>query len=218
MITTFRPISKRRLAELRGYVAWSIVLFRGVLFVAVVAAFAWLLRTLHARLGHPLTDSELVWLIPSLALAGALYAVAGRWTGGRGFRAAVRKDLAGGVAAVHAIVALDAVEVEEGEDEGPAYFVLTEDGSTLLFAGQYLGPYRRKGFPWKRFEILEAPASKIFFGLVARGERLAPSAQRPPFTWEEFKQFAQKTREYGVVDVDFDALKKGRLQRPAGGR
>jgi hypothetical protein len=208
MQTTYRPISKRRLGELRGYVAWSTSLFRAALLLAVVGAFGWVLRTVHLRLGHPLGGSELVWLLPSAALAIALYIIAGRWTGGRAFRAAVRQDLAGGVAAVHAVHAVDAVEVEEGEDEGPSYFVLTQDGSTLLFAGQYLAPYKRKGFPWKEFEILEAPRSKIFFGLVPRGERLAPSARRPPFTWEEFKTFARGKREYAVLDVDFDALKK----------
>ena len=201
MQTTHRPISKRRLAELRGYVAWSTTFFRGALFVAVVALFGWALRRL--------TDTELVWIAPTAALAIALYIIAGRWTGGRAFRAKVREDVKGGVAAVHAVRAVDAVEVEEGEDEGPAYFVLTDDGTTLLFAGQYLGPYQRKGFPWKEFEILEAPRSKIFFGLVPRGERLAPSARRPPFSWEEFKTFAQGKREYAVLAVDFQALKKG---------
>lgn len=208
MQTTYRPISKRRLAELRGYVAWSTSLFRAVLLVAVVGLFGWTVRTAHLRLGKPLADSELVWLLPSLALAAALYFVAGRWTGGRAFRAGVRQDVAGGVAAVHVVRAIDAVEVDEGEDEGPAYFVLTDDGTTLLFAGQYLAPYRRKGFPWKEFEILEAPRSKIFFGLVPRGERLAPSVRRPPFSWEEFKEFARGKREYAVLDVDFDAVKK----------
>jgi hypothetical protein len=208
MQTSYRPISKRRLAELRGYVAWSTSLFRAALLFAVVGLFAWVLRTAHVRLGRPLADSELVWLVPAAALAIALYWIAGRWTGGRAFRAAVRQDAAGGVAAVHTVRAVDAVEVEEGEDEGPAYFVLTEDGKTLLFAGQYLAPYRRKGFPWKEFEILEAPRSKIFFGLMPRGERLAPSVRRPPFTWEEFKAFARDKREYGFVDVDFSVLKE----------
>lgn len=204
MNTTFRPISKRRLAELRGYVAWSTWFFRALLFLAIIAAFAWLLRRI--------SDSVLVWLLPSLALAAAIYWVSGRWTGGRAFRAAVRKDLAGGVAAAHQVVALDAIEVEEGEDEGPAYFILADDGATLLFAGQYLDAWKRKGFPWKSFEVLEAPASKVFFGLVPGGEKLAPSLTRPPFTWEEHKAFAH-IRNFGVVDVDFPAL-KARLSKP----
>ena len=213
MTTTFRPISKRRLADLRGYVAWGIRFFRAVLFLAVVGGFGWLLRAVHARFGRPLVDSELVWLLPTLALGVALYVIAGRWTGGPALRAAIRKDLAGGVAAVHHVVALEAVEVEEGEDEGPAYFIRTDDGRTLLFAGQYLGPYQRKGFPWKSFEILEAPESKIFFGLMARGEKLAPAARRAPFTWYEYKEFARIKGNYAVVDVDFEALKAGRLAR-----
>jgi hypothetical protein len=213
MSTTFRPISKRRLKELRGYVAWSTQLGRAALFAAAIAALAWLLRRVHAAFGHPLGDSELVWILPALAVAVALYLVAGRWTGGAGFRAAVRKDIEGGVAAVHHLVAVDAVEVEEGEDEGPSFFVRTDDGAVYLFTGQDLAAYKRKGFPWKSFEILEAPASKMFFGLIARGEKLAPSVSRPPFTWEEYKAFARIKGPYALVDIDFDALKSGRLSR-----
>jgi hypothetical protein len=215
MNTTYRPISKRRLAELKGYVAWSTVVFRAALFAAAIGGFAWLARSVHLRVGQPLGDSALVWLVPALVAAVALYLVAGRWTGGRALRAALRKDIAGGVAAVHHVVAIDAVEVEEGEDEGPSFFILADDGKAYLFAGQYLAPYKRKGFPWKAFEILEAPQSKMFFGLVSRGEKLAPSASRAPFTWDEYKAFASFKGGYAVVDVDFDALKEGRLVRRA---
>jgi hypothetical protein len=211
--TTFEPISKRRLGELRGYVWWGTTIFRSGLFVAAVAALAWLLRTVHVRLGRPIFDSESVWLLPSLAFAIALYVHARRWTGGAAFRAAVRADLARGVAAVHRVVAVDAVEVEEGGDEGPSFFILADDGSTILFRGQYLGPYKRKGFPWRIFEILEAPESKIFYGLKPQGEKLPPSVRRPPLSWAEYKEFANIKHEYAVVDVDFEALKEGRLTR-----
>jgi hypothetical protein len=53
METIFQPISKRRLAELRGYVAWGIMLFRSILFVGAVAGVTWLLRALHDRLIPP---------------------------------------------------------------------------------------------------------------------------------------------------------------------
>jgi hypothetical protein len=209
--TTYRPISKRRLAELQGYVWWVITLFRAVLFIVAVGVVGWLLRAIQQRIAAPPLDSDAIWLVPTLGFAVAVYMRAGRWTGGRSLRAAVRADLAGGVAAVHEVNAVDAVEVEEQEDEGPSYFILTDDGTTLLFSGQYLAPYKRKGFPWKTFEILEAPSSKIFFGLMPRGEKLVPSVCRPPLTWAEFKEFARGRREYGVVDVDFAALKEGRL-------
>jgi hypothetical protein len=86
--------------------------------------------------------------------------------------------------------------------------VLTDDGTTMLFAGQYLDAYKRKGFPWKTFEILEAPESKIFLGLVPVGEKLTPSATRPPFSWQEYKEIAHGKREWAVLQVDFASLKQ----------
>jgi hypothetical protein len=212
--TTFRPISKRRLADLKGYAAWSTSAFRAAIFLVAMAAVAWLLRRIYVALLRPVLDADAVWVVPSVAIAVGIYVLGSRWTGGRSFRAAVRADLAGGVAAVHRVVAVDAIEVEEREDEGPSYFILTSEGSTLLFTGQYLGPYRRKGFPWRTFEILEAPASKIFFGLVPRGERLPPSVRREPFSWEEYKTLVKGKRKYGTVALDFEALKQGRLTQP----
>ncbi|HET8645565.1 MAG TPA: hypothetical protein VFO85_08770 [Vicinamibacteria bacterium] len=207
METTYRPISKRRLKELRGYVGWVAPAFRALLFAAAVAAVAFLLRALLRRLAGP-DLHPLWWMVPAAAFGAGLHRLAGRWTGGRAFRQGVRKDLAGGVAAVHRIRAVDAVEVEEGEDEGPTYFLLTDDGRTMVFSGQYLARYRSKGFPWREFEVLEAPHSKLFFGLNGLGERLPPSLRRPPLSWEEYKRLVSGTKEYGVLDVSFDTLKR----------
>jgi hypothetical protein len=211
--TTFRPISKRRLADLKGYAAWRTSAFRAAIFLAAVVAVALLLRRVYVAFLRPVLDADAIWVVPSVAIAVGIYVLGSRWTGGRSFRAAVRADLAGGVAAVHRVVAVDAIEVEEREDEGPSYFILTNEGSTLLFSGQYLEAYKRKGFPWRTFEILEAPASKIFFGLVPQAERLSPSVRRVPFSWDEFKTLSKVTREYGTVDLDFEALKEGRLTK-----
>jgi hypothetical protein len=146
-------------------------------------------------------------MVPGVGVGLWLYRVAGRGTGGPQFRAAVRVDIARGVAAAHRVVAVDAIEVEEQEDEGPTYFLLTDDGKTMVFSGQYLESYKRKGFPWTTFEILEGPESKVFFGLVPDGARLAPSLRRGPLSWEEYKQFVSGSRNYAILDVAFDALK-----------
>jgi hypothetical protein len=213
METTFRPISKRRLSELRGYAAWTASLFRIAVFLGAVGIFGWGLAAAQRRLWRPHVPHGAWWIVPTVLAGGALYRRAGRWTGGRGFRAATRTDLERGLAAAHRITAVDAIEVEEQEDEGPAYFLLTAAGETMLFTGQYLDRYKRKGFPWRDFEILEAPESRVFFGLVPLGDRLAPSARRPPFTWDEYKRLCRAVKNYAVVDVDFEALKLGRIAR-----
>jgi hypothetical protein len=61
-------------------------------------------------------------------------------------------------------------------------------GNTMLFAGQYLARLKGKGFPWRAFDIVEAPESRIFFGINPAGDRLQPSIKRPPFSWEEAKR------------------------------
>jgi hypothetical protein len=205
METTFRPISKRRLAELKGYVAPGIIIFRAALFLIAVGTAAFLTRQMVRGFAQ---SGDAAWILPTALFGVGLYVVSSRWTGGRSFRAKVRADLAGGVAAAHRIVAVDTIQVEEREDEGPAFFVLTEEGETILFAGQYLESYKRKGFPWRSFEILEAPESRIFFGLVPLGARLTPSARRPPFSWEEFKRYRVRDHHYGIIDEDFNALKE----------
>ena len=214
-----RPLTKKQRQELKGYVAWSTALFRGLLFLAVMGVVGWLFRAVHSQLADE--DSpfahEVWWILPLSALALALYMRAGRWTGGRALRKKIRADLAAGQAAVRRVVAVDAIEVEEQEDEGPAFFVLTDEGQTMLFAGQYLGRLKGKGFPWKAFDILEAPESRRFFGIASAGDRLPPSDRRPPFTWEEAKAFRALKGEYQVLELDFESLKRDFARfRPAG--
>ena len=210
MESSFKPLTKAQRTDLEGYVWWPIWLFRAVLFVAPLAALAGLVRVLQRDLagGHPVWSHPAWWVVPVAALGLWLYRVAGRWTGGRRLRAAIRADLGRGEAAVHRVKAVDAIEVDEQEDEGPSFFILTDDGRTMLFSGQYLDRLKGRGFPFTAFDIVEAPESKIFFGILKAGEPLVPSARRPPFTWEETKQYGvNKAGKFHTLDVDFAALK-----------
>lgn len=217
MQVTYRPLTKAQRAELEGYVSPGIAVFRGALFLGTIVGIGWLAHALQARAAEPgsLFAHPAWWAIPLAVFAGALYHRSGRWTGGRELRAQIRADLKRGQAAVRRVVATDAIEVEEGEDEGPAFFVKTEDGGTMLFAGQYLGRLKTKGFPWASFEIVEAPDSKRFFGIVAAGSPLKPSARRPPFSWQEATRFGALGGEYRFLDENFDSLKRT-LQQTAG--
>ena len=209
MDVTFKPLTKRQREELQGYVAWSTTMFRGALFVGVVAAFAWFLRLvlLSAAPTYPRAAHPAWWLVPTVALAAALFRVSRRWTGGRDLRRQIRADLGRGEVEVRRVEAIDAIEVEEEGDAGPTFFLLSPDGKTLVFAGQYLEPFVRRGFPWQAFDILETPEARRFLGLVKAGERLKPSCRRAPLTWDEVKAYSVTNEHYRVLDCDFATLK-----------
>jgi hypothetical protein len=204
-------MSKRQRDELRGYVAFGPNAFRALLFLLAVGAAALTLRAIHRRFVQSSLDSDAIWLLPSIALAVALYRYGARWTGGRAFRAAVRRDLARGEVAVHRVVARDAIGLEQQGDEGPAWFIRTDDDTTILFAGQYLETYVRKGFPWTVIDIVETPEARVFLRLESAGEKLAPSVTHAPSEGADLRAITGRVKNHEVVDLDFDALKEGRL-------
>ena len=212
----YRPLSRRQVAELRGYVAASTAVGRALLFVAPVGVAALVLRTVvtAASSAFPVLSHAVWWIAPTCLLGWLIYRRSSRWTGGPEFRRQVRRDVARGQLAVRHVEALDAVAFEEVEDCGPCYIVLTSDGRTLLFDGQYLEAYRRRGFPWTSFEIREAPESGVFFGLRKVGERLMPSARLPSLSFAERKALGTFNKSYQTVEVDFAELKgRGRPTR-----
>jgi hypothetical protein len=211
METTFRRMSARQRKEIEGYVAFGPNAFRAVLFLLAVGTVGWLLRGIHTWLVRPAIDMDAVWIVPTLAFAIWLYRYGARWTGGRRRRAEIRRDLARGEVAVHRVVAVDAIELDPVKDEGPSFFIRTVDGLTVLLAGQYLDLYRSKGFPWTIIDIVEMPESKIFLRLEVSGEKLAASSRHPPGAAVELRALAESTRNYRVVDVEFDPLKEGRI-------
>ena len=210
MQETFKPFKKTQRDELKGYVALHTALFRAATFVAAVGLVGLLLRATHSAVSrrYPAVSHDAWWIAPLILFAVALYIRAGRWTGGRAIRRAIRRDLEKGEASIRRVVAIDAIEIEEQEDEGPGFFILTDERTTMLFAGQYLARLKGKGFPWTAFDIIEAPHSKIFFGITPAGDRLRPSARRAPLTWQEAKTLGVFRGNYRVVDVDFESLKR----------
>ncbi len=212
----YRQLSRRQAAELRGYLAVSTIAFRAIVFVVAVGLAAFALRTMlkAAASFGPALSHPAWWALPTCALSLWLYRRSSRWTGGHAFRAQVRQDLARGRLAVRKVEAVDAVAFEEVEDCGPGYIILTQDGRTLLFDGQYLDAYKRRGFPWKSFEIREGPESAVFFGLRRLGDRLPVAAELPGLSFAERKGLGSFNKPYQNVEVDFQALKaRGRRTR-----
>jgi len=203
MQTTYHSMTARQKAELRGYVALGTSVGRGALLVVFALCLTGAMRYLveHTKPGA----HYLWWVVPSLLVMGFVFVRSKRWTGGREFRQWVRADRAQGTVAAHRIDAVDIIEVEEREDEGPSYFVRTADGQIILLTGQFLEPFKSRGFPWRSFEIIEAPKSKLFFDLKELDAPLPPSFIRQPFTQGERQQF--RCRKYRVVEADFESLK-----------
>jgi hypothetical protein len=186
----------------------------GCLLVVVVGVAAVLLRVAHHLLGKalPAFAHDGWWIAAVVVVAVAVtvgLALSIDPKGRRELDVRLRRDLADGVAAIQRVSAVDAVEVEEEEDLGGAFFVLTREGETILFDFEGLDRLKRRGFPWTEFEIVEAPHSRLFLGLKRRGEPLAPSRRRPPLTYDESKRFAIMNRPYRRLDVSFADLRDG---------
>jgi hypothetical protein len=210
MQTTLEPLSSREKKELASYVTWTVQAMRIGLYLGAVGFVGACLRSLHRAFGQDsvVFANEAWWIIPTVLFAVWLYRAGGRWTGGPKGRADIRTDLANGQIAVHRITVLDAIMVEELEDEGPSFFVLSTDREVIFFHGQEFDTYRRRGFPWREFEIRELPTSKLLFRLRKRGEKFQPSFVRKPLSFEEMKYFSGNFHgRYRMVAADFDSLK-----------
>ena len=203
MPTSQRPLTASQTSELRGYVLPGTVVGRIGLFVLAGCFFATLLRSLIWHI-HP-GAHFLWWVGPAAALLLFLFLRAHRWTGGPELRRQIQSDLQNGVLLVHHVSVVEAIEIAEEEDEGPGYFLKTSDGRVLAFTGQYLDRLKHSGFPWKEFEIVEAPASKLCFSLKKVADSIAPSFIRAPLTSAEYKLYSG--RNYRELAVDFESLK-----------
>jgi hypothetical protein len=139
-----------------------------VLFLIAVAAIG----GLSWRIQRWTPLSAPFWLLPTIAVAIALYVRSKRWTGGRDLREDIRADLRANSARVYHVQVRDAIVFEEQEDEGPIVFVLTDGGETLVFTGQDLARQVARGFPWRELEVRETAASRRWKELDVPFEQL----------------------------------------------
>jgi hypothetical protein len=202
-------LRKKERAQLQAIAGPAPVITRAVLFAVAVGGLALFLRYVFgtAATANPGMGNPLWWILPSALLAGFLIVRARRWTGGPDLREKVRQDLERGEAAVHTIQVLEAIVVEQQEDEGPIVFVQTELSGVIRFAGQYLDREVRRGFPWQEITIREAPLSRVFFGLRGKDEGEVPVHRRGPLTRMEASSLGPFDEEYVRLRMDFDTLK-----------
>lgn len=197
-----KELSQEQKEELKGYVLLSTSIVRILMFIIFVVGLSLLLQ----KMQHILLISKIDWwLIPTFVLSIYIIIYSKSWTGGQEFRQKVKDDLRQGQVKISIIDVDLVIEIKEEEDEGPSFIVVTKDGEKILLTGQDLYKYTDKQFPWSQFEVLEAPYSKVFFGLKQLGKPIVVNNRLPPFTYEQAKSLGCFEKDYIVLD---DALLK----------
>lgn len=202
-------MTARERGELRGLVSWGTGVLRAGLFVLVVVLVGWVARLVQAFVAQAVgLEVDLpFWLMPTFLFGAFLYVRGAKWTGGRTLRSEVRRDLERGEVARHFVRVVEALEAPEVEDEGPVFFVLEEGGTTLFFSGQEMVGYKRRGFPWKEFEIAETPVSHRFLRLRALDASFENVQTRPALSYAEAKELGVFSATYGVLEKTLDELR-----------
>jgi hypothetical protein len=139
-------------------------------------------------------------------MAAWLYRFAGRWTGGAELRRKVRRDLERGEAALHRVRVVAALEAPEIEDEGPVFFIAEATGPTLFLAGQDMARYKSRGFPWREFQIAQAPESDRLLTLRALSEPFRDVKVRAPLTLAEAKELGVLSTPFGTLERSLEDL------------
>jgi len=191
-----RKLTKDEFEELRGVVAWSTLIGRAILFLLPILFVGILFRSLFALM----SVEAPVWLLPTGLLAYLLYSRAGRWTGGRALRQLVRQDIEQGEARQDVIRPVHVTEVEELEDEGPSYFIRSDEDDWILLSGQDMVEHKLRGFPWSQFSVDEAPHSGTFFGLTRMGDPVPVDRVIPPLSYQLTRDLGALSRTYNVLD------------------
>ena len=114
------------------------------------------------------------------------------------------RELREGTAEVTRYRVVDAIQVEEYEDEGSHYFLLLEDGRVLYESGQHLYELEAlRRFPSTIVEIHSTSHVGRLLDVKGVGDYLPPSALLPPFA------DSVDLPASSIVEVDFEAIRRG---------
>jgi hypothetical protein len=187
------------------------------------AFFFMLLSIPIVLLGRYVTSARPVLpVLFTTAAAWVLYQTVTFFRGERAQSRLLRADLREGSGEVRQYTAVDAVRVEEAEDEGTGFFVKLTDGRILFLVGQHFYELEEdKAFPCDRFEYTRTPHSRWLLDFECTGNYFPPSYSRPAFPRSDWKR-GNVPRDGEVFVGDFDVLKSqiwplpdGTLQRVA---
>lgn len=133
-------------------------------------------------------------------------------------REAHARDLAAGTAVCTTFDVVDALRVEEFEDEGSAYYLKLADGRVLFLQGQYLYEYEDgiadddgkpmpARFPAARFTVERTAGSGLMLDLTGLGRVIPVSGVLPPFTEDQHRADAVP-QDGDILTIDFESLRR----------
>ena len=200
-----KPLSKEQRAELEQFVSTSTAILRASMFIIFIGVLGAMLRGCQIKT----VDAPPIWLAVTAIIGVAIYVRSKKWTGGPELRRKIRQDLEAGVSRTTIIEPAFVTEIEEQEDEGPSYVIVTKEGESILLTGQWLVWIKKRKFPWSIFEISEAPLSGHFFGVYNRGKPFPVSQKREPLSYEHAKALGCFHSNYVLLDNDAKKLLQG---------
>jgi len=211
-----RPLTERE-QQLLAYrpeaPAWRDLLGAPAFFGFVTAGFAFVALAIASRvLQLHATRGSL------LALAAAAGGVAATWTAvefartsrtGKRRDAARARDVAAGVAEVTRYEVVEALQVEEYEDEGEGFFLGLRDGRVLFLDGWLTADLEQaQQFPSTALEVSRALSTRLVLDVTPCGTYLPPSATLPPFPLDRLRR-GEVPANGAVLDLDLGSIRRG---------
>jgi len=176
-----------------------------IVFVAI-ACFAAVLAALHVIEKSTARSFENTGALMGIAVG--MWVVRKSLFASRKALQPYKLDLEEGIAESFTCHALGAVEVEEFEDEGPAFFIDVGEPRLLFLQGQYLYDLVEDGkFPCSDFEVVRAPQSGLNLGLQCLGEPLKSTRKRRWLTDKEYLPSDLELVGASIATLDEDLLR-----------
>ena len=207
------PSGTRPLTEAERYALSPPPLQAGCLAWGLLAIGGWLICSLMftgvcVRTNH-LSLLESPWFLIIILVIWICISVAlSRWQKGRqaNVYAALRDRAATEVAHVYSFSAIDAIQVEEFEDEGSSYFLRLANGEVLFLTGQYLYDYEEsRRFPCSDFDVVRRSGLDYVLEVVCRGKYITPSKISKPFRLAQFEA-GTVPEDMHLVDVQWEEI------------
>lgn len=218
MTTSTRPLREDERRSIAGLESWSLIpeLLFPALFVFLITFFVGVgierALDVYCELGS--TWPTIIGAVAALGLALYIYRISEPWQSKE--REVHARDLAAGVAVCSTFDVVDALRVEEFEDEGSGYYLKLADGRVLFLQGQYLYEYENgedeegapvhARFPADRFTVERTSASGIVLGVTDFGRLIPVSGVLRSFTPEEHEGHTVP-QDGEILAVDFETLR-----------